>query len=441
MFNKVKLKIITRYVLKEFLLTFSITFFFFFVIFFINNILLIIKPLLEKKVPFNLVSALMINFFPMIIVYSLPFGIMLATLMTMGRFSSDNEIVAFRALGFSYMKIFTPIFICGIIVMFITFYVNDRLVPLSLHQQRTLMKKIYQLRPTMNFKSKTVKKYENPGNANDVKIIFTDIVEENRITGMFIIDKDKNNQKRIITAKEALIISLQNRKGVIELRMKNIMIQLENKDRPNEFNYGFSESMSYFIDMQDFDDTDPQNLSGIEKTTYQNYQDVIKYRKLEKSSKFNNINNLNNIKIETIFSMMKNEKYFSDKINYNDLNNNFNVIDNNISKYYKLKNEIEVEKNLPLNESLIQFYYKFANPLACLIFAIFAAPIGIYSRRAGFQIGFILGLFLTAIYWFSLSATMIMGRRFVLIPFMAMFLPNLFFLTIGLFFLNKRLKE
>ncbi len=436
-----KFKIITRYVLREFLLTFAITFLFFFVIFFINNILLIIKPLLEKQVPLDLVSVLMVTFFPLIFIYSLPFGIMLATLMTMGRFSSDNEIVAFRALGFSYVQIFRPIIICGAIIMFITFIINDRLLPYSLFEQRVLMKKVYQLKPTMNFKSKTVKKYENPGNQSDVKIIFTDIVEDNKIKGMFIIDRDRNNQKRIITARQAEILTVPGRKGVIELLMKDTMIQLENKDRPNEFNFGYSDSMAYYIDMQEFEDEDSGNLSGIEKTAFQNYEDVVKYRKLDDQNKDNKTNNLTNIRMDIMFQMLKNENFSYEKSNINDIIKNMSAIDANIGKLAKLRKEYDDEKNSPLNESLIQLYYKFANPLACIIFVIFAAPIGIYSRRAGFQIGFILGLFLTAFYWFSLSATMVMGRMFIMVPFIAMFLPNLVFLIVGLYFFQKRLKE
>jgi len=90
---------------------------------------------------------------------------------------------------------------------------------------------------------------------------------------------------------------------------------------------------------------------------------------------------------------------------------------------------------------LIRLYQKFANPIACLIFAIFAAPIGVYSRRAGFSIGFIVGLFLSAIYWFSFFGLMILSFKFILKPFLSSFLPNLIFLTLGVIFLVKRFKE
>jgi len=432
-------KIVTKYILKEYLLTFLITFLFFFVIFFINHILVNIKQLFEKNIPFNLIVMMMVTFFPMIVLFSLPFATMLSTLMTMGRFSSDNEIIAFRALGFSYIRVFLPIFICGIIFSITTFYVNDRLIPSSWHQQKIIIKKIQQIKPSLNLKSKTIKKYNV--SQTDVKTIFTNIVKENKIIGLFILDKDQNNQKRIITANEAEILTPEGRDSVIELRMNDTMIQIENKDRPNEFNFGYSDRISYYIDLQEFTDIDPSKTHGIYKTTWENLQDVLLHKKIDTRDKIIKNKNIINLKESTEYLFNKNEDYLNNNITYNSFVNNLKKIDTNLKNLFNLKKSLKEEKNGFLNESLIELYRKFTNPFACIIFAIFAAPIGIYSRRAGFSIGFVIGLFLTAFYWFSLSGTMLMGRRFLLTPFIAMSLPNLLFLIIGLYFLYKRLKE
>lgn len=430
--KKLKLSIVTKYILKEFSTTFLIAFLFFFIMFFINHILVNIKPLLEKSIPFNLVATMMITFFPIIIIFTLPFSTMLTTLMVMGRFSSDNEIIAFRALGFNLMKIFGPIFILGIIITITTFLVNDRLVPYAWHQQRVTMRKIMQIKPTLDFKSKTVKKHEG-------KSIFTNIVDDTKIHGLIIIDKDKDNQKRLISSKTAEILAPKTRKGVLQLKMIDAMVQFENNDRPNEFNFGYSDIISYFISFQDFDDIDPASIPGTAKSTFENYQDVYRYRGVHNIEKYNNFEELIKLLEDTKTLKVNNEQYIKDNITYNSYLDKLRSMDTNITILQNLKKK-EVH-NVNLNVSLIEFYRKFTNPLACIIFAIFAAPIGIYSKRAGYQIGFILGLFLTAFYWFSLSGSIILGRKFILTPFVSMSLPNLIFLVIGTVFLFKRLKE
>jgi lipopolysaccharide export system permease protein len=431
-FKNFKLSIITKYVLKEFLLTFLLTFSFFFITFFINFILVNIKPLLEKSLPFDLVAVMMISYFPDIIIFSLPFGTMLATLMTMGRFSSDNEIIAFKSLGFNMMKVFTPIFICSFIITIITFFVNDRLVPIAWHQRIVTMKKVSSIKPTLNFKSKTVKKQEK-------KTIYTNIVEDTKIEGLIIIDVDDSGNKRIISAKSADIVSSKQRSGVIELKLYNTMIQFENKDRPGEFNFGYSDTLTYYVDLQEFYDESLENIPSIAKYTIENYQDVQKYKKGYLFDVYKRKVEISKLKNDIANDTALTNDYLNNNKDYNIYIQNLKNYESKISNCANLVND--KINNLGLNVNLLEFYRKFTNPLACIIFAIFAAPIGIFSRKAGFQIGFILGLFLTGFYWFAFVASMTLGRKFVLTPFIAMSLPNLFFLVIGVIALLKRLKE
>ena len=432
--NKFKISIVSKYILKEFLLTFLICFLFFFVMLFINFILVHIKELLQQNVPLYLIASLMITYFPTILIFSLPFATLLATLMVMGRLSSDNEIIAFRAHGISVFKLFKPIFFCGIIITLITFYVNDRLFPIAWHQRNVTLAKISRVKPNLNLKSKTIKKYDN-------KTIYTNIVDEDHVEGLIIIDA-QGKEKKIITAKEADVITAKEKSSILELRMSGTMHQFENPDRPSEFNFGYSDSLSYFIDLQEIFDKSIKSNLAITKFTIDNYKDIKKYSV---------VNQNNNFKMDEEIIILK-EKNKSNELNaveFNYTNQNINNyheeiknIDKNISELKEKINNAKKKRIIPeLNENLIEFFRKFTNPLACIIFAIFAAPIGIYSRKAGYQIGFIIGLFLAAFYWFFFMSTWTLGNRMILNPFIAMFLPNLFFLILGLLALFKRLKE
>ena len=189
------MKIATKYILSEYLPTFFICFIFFFMMYIINHILVIIKPLIEKNIPFDLVWMMIVTILPTYTMFSFPFSILLATLMTIGRFSGDNEIVAFKSVGISLTTVFKPIFITGFIVMLVAFGINDRLKPLGMKKQFETRNKIATIKPTLYFKSKTVKKYGN-------KVLFTDTVKDTSINGIVIIDRDNDNQKRIISAKK-----------------------------------------------------------------------------------------------------------------------------------------------------------------------------------------------------------------------------------------------
>ncbi len=426
-----KIKIVTRYVFLEFIPTFAITFSFFFLIFIINHILLYIKPLFEKDVPLDLIGMLLLTALPMYMLFCFPFGVMLATLMTMGRFSSDNEIVAFRALGFNIMEIFGPVFFVGIFITALSFYINDRVLPISLQEQRNTLRRIMYLKPTLDFKSKTVKNYFG-------KILITDIVQNTSIDGLIIIDKDDKDDKKIITTKRADILVPKDRKNSIEIKMNDAMVQFENKDRQNEFNYGYSDSISYFISFEE-ENNNASHVSGNEKTTREIYLEVERAKKNAKESQTTKDIETTTKKENSRSYIYSAEQFLKGNITNYDYETNLRRLDETLSDLKRNFSNKDIYRQM--NFSLIELYRKFALPLACLIFSIFAAPIGIYSKRAGKSIGFILGLFLCAFYWFFYYAGQIIGFKDVIPPFIAIFAPNLLFLLIGVYFLIKRLRE
>lgn len=416
----------------EFLPTFLICFIFFFMMYIVNHILVIIKPLIEKSIPFNLVLMMIITILPLYTMFSLPFSLLLASLMTMGRFSSDNEIVAFKSVGFNIMTVFMPIFIVGFIVMLLAFGINDRLKPIGLKQQNETKKKISTIKPTLYFKSKTVKKYGN-------KILFTNEVKDRSINGLIIIDKDTDGQKRIILAKDAIFQTPKEMKEAVEIKMENAMVQFEKRERPQEFNYGYSESISYYIKFRDFDDSSSLTSGAELKNAVEIYKELSEYKKIY------------NTEIATKESeFIKNKELLRDAVNTGYLNINTslskysnNVILKSVDNFTSAMSNIKSEKykNSQLNKSSIDFYDKFALPVACLIFVIFGTPMGIYSKRSGYAFGFIIGLFLCGFYWFFYFAMLVMGRKMVTPPFISVFLPNLIFLIIGFILLIKRLRE
>ena len=120
---------IFKYVFHEMLFSFFICFLFFFFIFFVNQILLMAKEVLTKRVPLDQVILLIIYSLPTVIAMSAPFACLVGTLMTVGRLTSDNEILVMLSSGLSYKTIFFPAIAIGIIISLLSFFTNDVLLP------------------------------------------------------------------------------------------------------------------------------------------------------------------------------------------------------------------------------------------------------------------------------------------------------------------------
>ncbi len=76
-----------------------------------------------------------------------------------------------------------------------------------------------------------------------------------------------------------------------------------------------------------------------------------------------------------------------------------------------LRELLEMTRNPPERQAaLIELHYRFALPVASLVLALFAIPLGIYSRKGGKAVGVILAILLVFLYYILMA----FGRSFAL---------------------------
>ena len=105
----------------------------------LGNQLFLYTDLLVKKgaPPLTILQILVLNL-PAILVVTFPIAGLFATLLTLGKMGADSEIIALRAAGVSYRKLFLPVLTIGLAISLIAFSTNDYVVPLTNQKVRTL---------------------------------------------------------------------------------------------------------------------------------------------------------------------------------------------------------------------------------------------------------------------------------------------------------------
>ena len=83
------------------------------------------------NVPFFTVLKLWSFNFPENIAYGAYIGMLLATLLGLGRMTGHSETIAMQAGGVSFMKIATPVLLTGLVVSMVTFFFNETLTPMA----------------------------------------------------------------------------------------------------------------------------------------------------------------------------------------------------------------------------------------------------------------------------------------------------------------------
>jgi len=88
-----------------------------------------------------------------------------------------------------------------------------------------------------------------------------------------------------------------------------------------------------------------------------------------------------------------------------------------------------------------ELHSRFTFPFASLVFAILAVPLGIQNRRSGKSGGFTLSISVILVYYVMMSVVRTLAEKGVIPPSFGLWIPNLIFLCLGLFFLRMASME
>ena len=91
----------------------------------------LIRKIVEFGLPFGLALKILFLKLPGFLVLSFPMSVLLSTLLTYGKLSSNSELLALRSLGIKTSRFIVPALIVSIFMTGITFFFNNSLVPYS----------------------------------------------------------------------------------------------------------------------------------------------------------------------------------------------------------------------------------------------------------------------------------------------------------------------
>ncbi len=130
------LMILDRYLLKSFIKNFAGVISISAILFIVIDAFQIIDDVLKNQS--SLFNLLLYTIYraPTLLSYAIPFSTLLAILITIGLFSKNNEITAFKALGISIYRLFIPFMVISLIISFGLFWINEYLAPQALRKSR-----------------------------------------------------------------------------------------------------------------------------------------------------------------------------------------------------------------------------------------------------------------------------------------------------------------
>jgi lipopolysaccharide export system permease protein len=109
----------------------------------------------------------------------------------------------------------------------------------------------------------------------------------------------------------------------------------------------------------------------------------------------------------------------------------------NMKEFYREIQRQKKSRSSSYNKLLIEWHQRFSIPFACIVFALVGCPLGVQNRKGSRFSGFGLSLIVILVYYAFLAAgkAVVYGRW--LPAWLAMWLPNLLLILLGVYLLRK----
>lgn len=431
------MKKLDRYILQELFTPFAYSLLILTFIFLVNFLIRSMDKILGKGLSFFIILEFIGLNLAWMLALAIPMSVLVAVLMAYGRMASDHEITAMRSGGISLPRILRPALLFATIIAVFTMYFNNAILPDLNHRARLLGGAIYRVRPDLDI---------TPGYFIDDLPQYTMRVNEVTPTGLkniVIFSKEEGETQVSIYADyghlkvlgDRIVISLYNGE-------KHLLDMQKLQDyRRESFD---STRISIPVNNMQLDRTNRAARGDREMSSSQMLDKIAEYQKSidQISQKINTIYKTSPLgeSGDTVVVVST----FLDTVNKQLLNNNepdmVKVREFNRA-IEKIRSEARIQESYhkQINRLEVEIHKKFSMPVACLVFVLIGAPLGIMTRKSSWTLGVAIGMFF--IYWAFLIAGEELADRLIISPFMSMWLPNIIMGAIGLWISWQAMRE
>ena len=407
-------RLLSSYVLKEFLKSFFVAFLFFFAIFFVNTILLLVQKILLKNISVSTMVEMVLLYMPQFLVYTFPFATLTSSSMVLGDMASSNELLAMKSLGISSYRVYAPLVIASVVLSVMTFITADVLQPYTSVIYRDKLAVLMAEMPTMEIESNTINSVGNIMLANGK-------AEGSVIEDLLLISKDEEKYNKSVYSSKGEMTIVDPVSFVYSLDLDKPSILLTSRDEINTYAYAMAEKGRIYLDFSSqvpsLTSSSPVNLSSKDLLSTIKERDNIQnndrsYYYKEKENTYFKLSSL----IEELGKKSVDDEYIVstiDQINkedgyLGDLPVNF------YGQYYKS----ELTKKIALS-------------IACTVLTLITLPLSNVRVRHGKLTGFAVAIVVAVSYWYMLFGAQLMIFNITSSPYLLILAPDIFITIIA----------
>jgi lipopolysaccharide export system permease protein len=389
-----------------------------------------------------------------IIALSVPMSLLISSVMTFGRMAQQNEITALKSAGVNLYNIIKPAILFGSLVGIGLCLFNNFILPEMNYNARLLARDIYKKKPELSIE---------PGYFVDMIPQYTMIVREmdgKDFKDVKIFSKNQKSEQTTIYANQGSLSSDGNMITIDLMDGEIHEIDLSDYDYYRKIEFKTHQIMISMDELM-LNRTTESNRTDREMRIPQMIDEIERnkilisqiYERIENVKKEIGITNLSANTLESIQEEVEKlkEKQIEVSSSENELNDD-SIISNLENKQYILsltnnarqfKNEFTLIENYEKtnNKFKVEIHKKFTLALACVLFTMVGAPLGILVRNGGMTIASGLSIAFFLVYYILLIWGEQLADRNLLNPGLGSWLPNIILFISGMVILKLSNKK
>lgn len=432
------MKVLNRYILKEFIQSFVISISIIYTILLIQLMIKLLDKFLGKG--FDSIFLLKLLFYntAWIIAMAIPMAVLVASILTYGKLSSDNEVVGFKSTGISVLDIVKPSLFTSIIIAIITIYFSCNILPAMNYKARQLNHELSKKRPDVEFDENI---YSDLIPNHIVKFKTRDKQNKSKFYDIIIHQVFNNRLNRSVIA-DSVVLSSNDESIMFNLFDGTIHERISTNDEYRQINFK-NYKLSVPIDKNNnrkikYVRGDRELTLAMLNHNIDSLTKKISYLKNKINKRLDLFNiDTTNVNFNNLLTQLEIENKDSlSKISNRDQEKIYNVkakANKTIISGY-LKN---IDRSLnKINRNTVEIHKKFAIPIASIIFLLIGAPLGIKMQRGNMAVSMSISLMFFILYYILIVGGEQLADKNLFNPILSMWLPNLIVLAFGIFILR-----
>lgn len=455
------MKKLDLFVLKSFLGPFIMTFLIVLFVLLMQFLWLYIDELVGKGLSLGVIFEFLgwgsATLFP----YAFPLATLLASIMTMGSFGENNELLAMKAAGIPLLRIIAPLMVLSLFISIAAFFASNNLIPVA-------YEKIYTLRDDIGKTKEEIKIptgiFYNGIEGYTLRIMSRD--ENDMMHNVMVYDHSKNMGNVSLTVADSGYINTSRDKSSLTFTLYNGT----NYEEDNTMQRDDTTLTLQKVNFQMQEVVIPLNNYAFKKSEGSKYGNEVMTKGLAQLRIDRDSLEVKHSK--TLGAQMRRAQY-SDHLSHS---RQLDTASHNKKEYkgvmeadslFQWKSlqeerdacmnaitEIEGQRGslqyfpqelyqvaYPLRKTILESFRKFTLSIACIIFFFIGAPLGAIIRKGGLGTPVIVSMLFFVIYWVVDISGKKLASDGAISPFIGAFISTMVLFPMGAFLTYKSTKD